>query len=310
LLSLAAILGAQGGSAGAQEVVTSPGVPSGETVTPHNGGVIYTDSAEIYDTSMTPTGVPLYDALANSYGYLRRDFGDGVGYHEGATALGFFAPEELNQNQGLFAQGQVLVTDDGNPGINLGGGYRYFVGSANRVIGVNAFFDAVESERENDRTQIGLGFETYGSMWDVVSNVYIPLDSERDTIRPVGGGLTKYEEAMGGIEAEFGVPIFDPSAFGRLRAYFGGYAYASNDRFRDDPAGMRVRLQSHFNEHATLQACFMTDDRNGDMATVSVELRGWNRRLPSLNNRSIDNRAKLYLPVVRQYRIANETYLH
>lgn len=305
LLSLAAVMGSHGGTAGAQDQPANPVMSA-----PYDGGVIYSDPNEVFETGMSPTGVPLFDSLASSYGYLRRDFGDGIGYHEGATAIGGVIPTELNSNQGTFLQGQVLVTDDGNPGFNAGGGYRYFVESANRVIGVNGFFDAVESERENDRTQIGLGFETYGTMWDFLANVYVPLDSERDILHPAGGGLNKYEEAMGGIDAEIGVPIFDPSAFGRLRAYFGGYAYASNNRFDDDPAGFRVRLESHFNEHATLRAAFLTDDRTGDTINVSVELRGWNSRLPGLTTRSPSNRAKMYLPVVRQYRIANETYLH
>lgn len=305
LFSLAAVIGVYGETAGAQEPAAGP-----VQTTPYEGGVVYSQPGEVFETGMNPTGVPLFDSVSSAYGYIRRDFEDGIGYDDGATAAGALIPTELNSNQGTFLQGQVLVTDDGNPGFNAGGGYRYFVESANRVFGINGFFDAVESARENDRTQVGLGFETYGTMWDFLANVYVPLDSERDILHPVGGGLNKYEEAMGGIDAEIGVPIFDPSAFGRMRAYFGGYAYASNDRFNDDPAGFRVRLESHCNENATLRATFLTDDRYGDTVNFSIELRGWNSRLPALTTRSPDNRAKMYLPVVRQYRVANETYLH
>ena len=64
LLSLAAITFAQGGTAGAQEVVTSPGVPSGEVVTPHNGGVIYTDIAR--DGRMEGPNVEMTGKLAKA----------------------------------------------------------------------------------------------------------------------------------------------------------------------------------------------------------------------------------------------------
>jgi hypothetical protein len=216
----------------------------------------------------------------------------------------------MTRNSGFFIQPQAFVTDVGEGGLNLGGGFRAYMPEADRVIGIYGFYDNDDSLHGHRRDQLSVGVETLGPMWDFRVNGYIPLDSDEDFLGfDPGTGLNRFEQAIGGADIEFGVPIFDPSAFGRLRAYFGLYAYASDDQFDDDPAGVRVRLEGHVNEHATVNAAFMHDDKFGDMVTLAVEFRGWNSRLPGMNNQNLSNRAKLYLPAVRQYRVANETFL-
>jgi len=281
-------------------------MPTDAGVTTIDGGSSYSGSAQI-----GPEG---------SYLYFRKDIDNGVGYREGFSTVGGFVPLMLSPNYGLFGQGQFFVTDDGRFGGNIGGGARYFVESANRLFGVYGFMDFDENFANNNVEQFGFGFETLGTMWDFRANGYIPTDTDHQFMRlnqllgpPVFSGNTIllngnafFERSMGGGDAEFGVPLLDPSAFGRLRAYFGGYAY---DAEEEAQIGGRVRLESHVNEHITLGAAFMHDDVNGDMVTMAVDIRSWRSSLPNLNNRSIDNRAKLYLPVVRQYRIANDRFL-
>lgn len=297
LLSLTAIIAVHHGPAGAQ---TIPPVP--------DSGVVYSYEADSGFVA-PPSSNPLTDAFSSGYGFLRKDFFDGIGYEDGATTVGGFVPIQMTTNSTFFLQPQVFVTDVGDGGVNLGGGFRAYMPESDRVIGAYAFYDNDESYHDHRRNQIALGVETLGPTWDFRVNGYIPLEDDEDFIRPGPGGFGLFEQAIGGADIEFGIPIFDPSAFGRLRAYFGLYAYGSDDKVDDDPAGARVRLEAHLNQHATFNASFMHDDNFGDMVTMFLEIRGWSSRLPGMNNENTSNRAKLYLPAVRQYRIANERFL-
>ncbi len=272
-----------------------------------------------YDGSAVYTGAA---PVGNAGGYLffRKDFDNAIGYDDGYSSVGWFQPFEVMGANGFFGQGQIFVTDDGDVGGNLGGGWRTFVDSSNRVFGAYGFLDFDESARDNRYEQITLGVETLGQMWDFRLNGYFPLDDDAhfEGIRTLGGnpvfqgnnlvflGTAFFEKPMPGADVEWGFPLLDPSAFGRLRTYFGGYVYDSEEK---NPAGVRVRLESHVNEHVTLGAAFYHDDVNGGMATASLDIRGWSRSLPGLNNKTPSNEAKLYLPVVRNYRIAAETYV-
>ena len=309
LLSLAAIIGMRGGQAEAQEFTSiSDGVFADSTVAyPADGTVVYPHEIDSGFVS-PPISNPLTDSASSSYGFLRKDFMDGVGYEDGATTVGAFIPLAMTSNSGFFFQPQVFITDVGDAGVNFGGGFRAYMPEADRVIGAYGFYDNDESFHDHRRNQIAVGVETLGPMWDFRINGYIPLDDDEDFLGPGPGGLGRFEQAIGGADIEFGIPIFDPSAFGRLRAYFGLYAYGSDDKLDDDPAGARVRLEGHLNQHATFNASFMHDDKFGDMVTMYVEFRGWSSRLPGMDNTNTSNRAKLYLPAVRQYRIANEVF--
>lgn len=272
-----------------------------------------------YDGSAVYTGAA---PVGNAGGYLffRKDFDNAVGYDDGYSSVGWFQPFEILGANGFFGQGQVFVTDDGEVGGSLNAGWRTFVDSQNRVYGAYGGIDFDESTRGNRYEQVTLGIETLGQMWDFRLNGYFPLDNDSsfEGLRSLGGppvfqgnnlvvlGTAFYEKPMPGADVEWGFPLLDPSGFGRLRSYFGGYVYDSEDK---NPAGIRVRLESHVNEHVTLGAAFFHDDVNGGMATASLDIRGWSRSLPGLNNKTPSNEAKLYLPIVRNYRVAAETYV-
>lgn len=309
LLSLASIIFAPMLPAMAQDVVN----PSTAGVATYDAGIATYDGGSVY----------MGTARAGSSGgylYFRKDIDNGVGYREGFSTLGGFVPFVCSDHYNLFFQSQVFVTDDGEWGANVGGGYRYYINSADRVLGVYGFYDTDESPHGYRHDQIAIGFETLGPMWDFRTNGYYPLDRDDEFVRLnaltgppqfagynlILNGTAFFERAMTGGDFEFGFPILDPSAFGRLRTYFGGYVYDAQEK---DQAGIRARLEAHLNEHVTLGAAFMHDDVNGDMVTMAVDIRGWSRTLPGLNNREVSNRAKLFLPVVRQYRIAHERFL-
>ena len=298
-------------------VTLSPVLPAmaQEVFVPYeDAGTATYDGSAVY-TGATPVG------NAGGYLFFRKDFDNAVGYDDGYSSVGWFQPFEILGANGFFGQGQIFVTDDGEVGGSLNAGWRTFVDSQNRVYGAYGGIDFDESARGNRYEQVTLGIETLGQMWDFRLNGYFPLDNDSsfEGLRSLGGGppvfqgnnlvvfgTAFFEKPMPGADVEWGFPLLDPSGFGRLRSYFGGYVYDSEDT---NPAGVRVRLESHVNEHVTLGAAFFHDDVNGGMATASLDIRGWSRSLPGLNNKTPSNEAKLYLPIVRNYRVAAETYV-
>ncbi|MFO1093842.1 MAG: inverse autotransporter beta domain-containing protein [Planctomycetaceae bacterium] len=301
---IAPILPAVAQDAASPMAVTSQAVPASPAAVNYNGTDTYTGTIGIGQ---------------GGYLYFRKDINNGVGYRQGFSTIGGFQPLMLTPNGGLFGQGQMFITDDGQVGGNLGGGARYFAEEANRVFGAYGFFDFDDTQSGFSNQQIGIGFETLGPMWDFRANGYFPLNTDQHFVRlnsvsstPFFSGNTAlftgqalFQKTMVGGDAEIGIPLFDPSAFGRLRVYFGGYGY---DGAKKDQIGARARIEDHINEYVTIGAAFMHDDVNGDMVTMAVDIRGWSRVLPNLNNRDISNRAKMFLPVVRQYRIATERF--
>lgn len=254
------------------------------------------------------------------YLYFRKNFDNGIGYRNGFSNLGWFQPMQLSDDSTFFGQGQFFVTDNGQVGGNVGGGFRHYDPERNSLIGAYGFFDFDQSVHWNRYNQFSIGFEYRSTRFDFLANGYFPFSQSQQNFIAVqnlsnslvfGGnsllfnGNALFESAMPGADFEVGFPIFDPSALGRLRGYIGGYAF---DSVNQNPAGVRARLESHLSQYATIGATFYHDNVNGSMATAAVELRGWNRRLPALRHSSANNRPKLYLPVTRQYRVAVEQF--
>lgn len=253
------------------------------------------------------------------YLYFRKNFDNGVGYRNGFTNLGWFQPFQFSDDSAFFGQGNLFVTDDGQVGGNIGGGFRSYSPNTNSVMGVYGFFDFDESVNGNRYDQFSLGAEFRGQRMDMTANIYVPFTNERNflALRSLNGplflqghylyvtGAALFEKAMPGGDFEVGFPVLDPSALGRVRGYLGAYAYDSPAK---DPIGLRARVEAHINQYATVGGAIMHDDVHGAFATFAVELRGWNRRLPELAHNNDYNRAKMYLPVTRQYRVAVDQY--
>jgi hypothetical protein len=241
------------------------------------------------------------DGFWGGYPFLRQDIGGGVEYTDGFTTLGWFQPLTAFETRSIFfIQPQVFATDDGDTGGNIVGGYRHYIEDYDRVYGAFGAIDTDETINGNRHDQFSIGVEALSQRFDFRANGYFPLSSDEDVLN--NGFL---EKAMRGGDVEIGFPLLDPSAFGRVRAYFGAYGYDSQEK---DPIGARLRLEAHIADCLSIGAAFLRDDVNGSTAIMSVDLRAWNDRLPGLVGRRPLTQPRAYLPASRTYRIATERY--
>jgi hypothetical protein len=155
-----------------------------------------------------------------------------------------------------FGDLRFYPTIDGTFGGSVGGGYRYYSRSLNRIFGASLWYDA-DGTRDVYFQQLGVSLETYGFI-DFRANGYFPVgqtyQQNADSIvsgsqRWVGNNLafdtlTSYLAAMRGVDFEAGVGI--PGRFAEdhgIRAYLGGYYY--NDDQGDHILGISGRVQAN-----------------------------------------------------------------
>lgn len=101
----------------------------------------------------------------------------GIGYDQGYTTLeAFFAfnPQHLSTTPFLDIRGHVF--NNGKMAANAGLGFRSVV--KKRTYGLNAYYDYRNTHRQH-YNQVGLGFETLGTLFDVRINGYLPVGKNR-----------------------------------------------------------------------------------------------------------------------------------
>lgn len=155
-----------------------------------------------------------------------------------------------------FSDLRFYPTIDGTFGGSLGGGYRYFSHSLNRIFGASLWYDG-DGTRDLYFQQVGLSLETYGFI-DFRTNLYFPVGqtSQQSGQSIVNGSqrftgnnlafdtLTTYLAAMRGVDFEAGIGI--PGHFAEdhgVRAYLGGYYY--DDDEGDHILGISGRVQAN-----------------------------------------------------------------
>lgn len=154
----------------------------------------------------------------------------------------------------LFGDGRFVITNDGTFAGNLGVGYRMLVPEAGRIFGASLWYD-LDDTRSLLFQQVGLGWETYGTDWDLRGNAYLPVgpESRQESLQLVPGSL-RYEgqnlaysqsrgfyTAMAGFDGELGIPV--PGSIPEsidLRVYGGGYYY-TNEYHNIPGASARMR---------------------------------------------------------------------
>jgi hypothetical protein len=156
----------------------------------------------------------------------------------------------------FFSDLRFYPTIDGTFGGSLGGGYRYYSRSLNRIFGASLWYDG-DGTRDVYFQQVGLSLETYGVI-DFRTNLYLPVGqtTQQGGQAIVSGSqqfvgqnlaydtLTTYLAAMRGLDFEAGVGI--PGRFAEdhgIRAYLGGYYY--NDDEGDHILGISGRVQAN-----------------------------------------------------------------
>lgn len=171
---------------------------------------------------------------------------------------GLWAPR--SRDAFLFLNSRYHLEDDGQFIQSTGAGFRKLLTGPGIIIGGNAYWDSIHSERQNDFEQLGLGFEVLSRWVDARFNYYLPDDerfeiersSERDSSRAIVGGnlvqtnrkrsFKRFEAALEGFNTEVGFLIPGLDKYAEVRV-FGGYYHYDNP-FGHDFDGFKARLEA------------------------------------------------------------------
>ncbi len=187
-------------------------------------------------------------------------------------------PFVRSDDEMLFADFRLFLSNDGRFGGNTGLGFRHRVASWDRVFGAGLWYDIDDTTGEVFH-QMALGLETYGNHWEFRSNLYFPFDDEKDFQRRIGLRFDEHSvlydrhrefgEAMEGLDLELGAPL--PTQFARdhdLRVYGGWYSFWGDAV--PDINGYKFRLEAHVTPYVTTQLGWTDDDTFGRNFTLGV----------------------------------------
>ena len=257
-------------------------------------------TAEMYYINNAPGNSDSCEGSDESGGTTRRGGSggllsdDGLGIEARAGYIGFktfgrneglthveLMPFAIGDDQMLFADFRLFMTDDTRFGGNAGLGFRHRVDSWDRVFGAGLWYDVDDTSGELFH-QMALGLETYGNHWDFRTNVYFPIDNESDfQTRPINlrfvdhsvlyDRYREFGEAMEGLDLEIGFPL--PTDFARdhdMRVYGGWYSFWGDAV--PDINGYKVRLEGYVTDCITTEVGWTGDDTFGQNFTVGVAI--------------------------------------
>jgi hypothetical protein len=202
--------------------------------------------------------------------------GDGLGYQDSYTTFEFFTPIRGDQRwENLFLDARMNASNNGTLGANIGVGYRVLNDEWNRIFGVNAYFDHMETELTHIFQQFGVGVESLGPLFDVRANVYIPdVGASRGQVANRFTGhiliINRDIVSMPGADVEIGGRL--PVLWGvQGSAYVGAYHF--DGRGTPNATGWKARAQIEFNEWAWGDVQYQDDDLFGQTFSVGIALR-------------------------------------
>ena len=187
---------------------------------------------------------------------------------------------EVDQHT-LFSDVRFFMTNDGYFGGNAGFGYRYRVPEGNRFLGASFWYDLDDTTSEIFH-QLGISLESCGSLWDVRTNIYIPIgDYEEDygiavqDQRFAGNQITftsarTFGTAMTGFDLELGLPL--PTKFARthnISVTPGTYMFFAGAS--QDIHGCKVRAEGNITSNLAMQVEMTDDDTFGTTVMLGVE---------------------------------------
>jgi hypothetical protein len=147
---------------------------------------------------------------------LRQTLGRGIGFNTGYTTFeDFWVWQDAWNDIQPFIDLRAHYFHNAKWAVNAGIGGRYLSEKNQRIFGANIYYDYRHTKHHsNSFNQIGIGFESLGTSWDLRANGYIPLNYSKHQF--VGEGkFEKFEQhqfiisdriefAMAGADAEIG----------------------------------------------------------------------------------------------------------
>ena len=174
------------------------------------------------------------------------------------SIAGLWAPQ--TRDAFLFLNSRFSLEDNGQTLRSTGLGFRKLLPGREVILGGNVYWDSIQSERDNDFAQLGLGLEILTRRVDARLNYYLPENdryevgrrSSRQSSRSVAGNnlvetsrtrhFKRYEGALEGLDAEVGFLIPGLDRYAEVRV-FGGYYHYENP-FGRDFDGFKARLEA------------------------------------------------------------------
>ena len=180
-------------------------------------------------------------------------------------------PYGFVNNAMLFGSIRGFRASSDGWGMNLGGGIRYYSERWDRIWGANAYYDYDNSSTALFR-EVGFGFESLGSLWDMRANAYIPHGTTQHLLRTelVDGSqrfvdhrllydnkLT-FGNALRGVDWEMGIPVPGRVPLRHDLRVFGGWYYY-NGSSTDGFAGWKIRAQANVVQNVNVQLEVLND---------------------------------------------------
>lgn len=157
------------------------------------------------------------EELPTMRSYFSYTGGKGVGYSTGYTSYELFYTPVAKKwdKQQFFTDFRYHCFDRGQQALNAGVGGRYFYQPWDAVLGANVYYDYYR--RSKAFSQVGVGLEYLGDLFDIRLNGYFP----------VGGKTRENHEALAGCDAEVytGIGKFIEEDTFDLYVALGGYFY-------------------------------------------------------------------------------------
>jgi len=183
-----------------------------------------------------------------------------------------FIPVAGNEKSVFFLNPHLRFDDNSGNEQNIGLGFRTFLSGDNVILGVNAYYDSMESEHSNRYSQFGLGMEVLSKWVDFRANYYNPFGDDKNRVHHydkyafASTSLVLkegYEAALRGFDAEVGVMIPGISDVVETRAFIGGFWYDSP--ITEDLNGWKARLEIKPSKLINIDVEYRDDDvRGGD----------------------------------------------
>ena len=174
-----------------------------------------------------------------------------------------------------------FFTGDGEYGLNAGVGYRQLFPEIDRIFGGIVWYD-YDTLSGDDTQQITLSFETYGSRFDGLANIYIPVGDETtgslraSNERFVGNELLFDQtgtlgDVLGGGDIQIGYLLpGDFAAENQIRAFAGAYHYTGTSV--EDITGVMGRVEANFFGMVDGQIKVTDDDTFGTNVLFGISL--------------------------------------
>ncbi len=182
----------------------------------------------------------------------------------------------------LFGDARFFSTNEGHVGGNFGVGYRLHAPGWDRFFGTSFWYDIDDTTGELFH-QVGVSLETCGPVWDVRSNLYLPVGDDRQDYGTTLGNprfagndirydvFREYGEAMKGADFEYGLLLpFEATRAHNVRAYAGAYYFAGDTL--PDIVGWKTRVEGYLTDHVALEAELTDDGTFGTNVTLGVSI--------------------------------------